>query len=289
MFLNAGVFAVRNPPLKNRDAHIVARDILLHEADRNALGQRIVNPVEQMNALSCTAGQDQVADEHAAAHNAVFIIPGDPALADHFLNGQACLFEIVIGPGTELPHGGAVVLEVGKIDINYAVELFQGFHRLIAGRVPHQGHRRPVDVEGFQNLWDKGRCRDKGDGLHAHVHQAAEAFGKRLGRKGASCVAVRDISILTVDAPECAAGEKDGAGSALSGNRRLLPQMRGNPCDAHGFRHPAESMPFTFGAKGMAGSGAECACIHHWASPRMITESFRAGSEGFSVRSVPSR
>ena len=52
MFLNAGVFAVRNPPLKNRDAHIVARDILLHEADRNALGQRIVNPVKQMNALS---------------------------------------------------------------------------------------------------------------------------------------------------------------------------------------------------------------------------------------------
>ena len=71
VFLNAGVFAVRNAPLKHGNAHIVAWDILLHEADRNALGQCVMNPVEQMQALARAAGQDQVADEHAAAHDAV--------------------------------------------------------------------------------------------------------------------------------------------------------------------------------------------------------------------------
>ena len=99
----------------------------------------------------------------------------------------------------------------------------------------------------------------------------------------------RHDQVITVEGAEVVGHAEDGAGAALTGNRGFLPEVRGNPCDAHGFRHPAETMPNLRCAEGMAGPRAECACVHCCASPRMIMDPFREASEGCSVRSVPSR
>ena len=66
-----------------------------------------------------------------------------------------------------------------------------------------------------------------------------------------------DGIILTVDTAKLAVGEKDGAGSFVTGDTRLLPQMERGPGSRELSRSTAEAMAFI--AVDAAAPGAEAA------------------------------
>ena len=86
MIADTVVLLFRDAPVQPGNGYAVARDILAHEADRNAGGEFIPNPGEQAQAFRSETRQDQVADQGAPEHDAVFIINGSTGLAAHFLN-----------------------------------------------------------------------------------------------------------------------------------------------------------------------------------------------------------
>ena len=79
--------------------------------------------------------------------------------------------------------------------------------------------------------------------MNAQIRQPFQCVGQFLGRKKTPFVPVGDISVLTVDTAERAAGEKDRSGTADTGNRRFFPQVRGNTGNEHLLPQAAETWP----------------------------------------------
>lgn len=259
--LEIGAYAVIFPagdmPLETGNIHIIIGRILLHQADRDFLGQVFLNPVQDTETVGSASGKDQMTDEHTAQHDPFPIIGWSSALPHHFQDGPGSDIEIVFRTGAELGKTRGYMLEVRKVYIHNAVQHFQGFHRFIAGGVVDQRKMRSVDAEGFQNLRDKGGGRDQGNALHAHVFQYFHGFGEIPGRKGRSLIAVGDFGVLTVAAAKRAAAEEHSAGAAASADGRFFPEMRRNACDEHAFRQAAESGPLGFVPDSAAAAGTE--------------------------------
>ena len=85
------------------------------------------------------------------------------------------------------------------------------------------------------------RRRDEIDALRALVNQPLEQSAKLLRIDGFPLPARRDFPILTVDAAQGAAAEKDRPRTEAAGNGRLLAVMEHGPRNAQAGRHTAEA------------------------------------------------
>ena len=77
--------------------------------------------------------------------------------------------------------------------------------------------------------------------MNPEIRQAFQGIGELAGRKDPAVAGVGDPAVLAVNAAEGAAGKEDRAGSAGTGDRRLLPQMRRDPGNPHLLPQTAES------------------------------------------------
>jgi hypothetical protein len=77
--------------------------------------------------------------------------------------------------------------------------------------------------------------------VDAQVAQALQGIGQLPRGEGTAFIAVGNITVLAVDASEGAAGKEDRAGAAGTGDRRLLPKVRGSPGDEHLLPEAAET------------------------------------------------
>ena len=77
--------------------------------------------------------------------------------------------------------------------------------------------------------------------MHTEIRQAFQRVRKLPRGERAALIPMGNITVLAVDAAERTAGEKNGAGSVGSGDRRFFPQVRGNAGDKHFLAEAAEA------------------------------------------------
>ena len=182
-----------------------------------------------------------MADQHASLHDPIFIINGGAGLPAHFPDGGGGCVKIVRRPGAQPAGPGGIMLQVRQVHIDDPVQHPDCIDRFISGGVPYQRKGRAPDPERFQDLRNKRRSGDQGDGMDTEIRQALHRVGQFLRGKDPAGIAVGYFPVLAVNAPQGASGKKDSAGSVPAGNRRLLPQVWGNPADHHLIAQTAES------------------------------------------------
>lgn len=104
--------------------------ILAHEGKEHlTAGEGVGHPVDHPQRVFHIPRQDEVADEHAGAEQAVFhdVVP---CLSVHFHNGVPRDLRIVGSVRELLGQCRVGKLTVGQIDIHLALEFFQGIDRL---------------------------------------------------------------------------------------------------------------------------------------------------------------
>jgi len=241
MIPDAAILPGGDAAVEPGDGDIVAGDILPHETDRGAGREGITDPGQETEGFTGEAGEDQMADERAAEHDAVRIIPRGAGLAAHLSDGRGGFLKIIRGAGAEAGGAGGEMLEIRKVDVDDPVEEAEGIDGFIAGGVPDEGERRTPEGEGFEDPRDEGGGGDEGNRMHAEVREALQGVGELPGREGAALVAVGNIAVLAIDAAEGAAGEEDRAGAAGPGDGRLLPEVGSDPGDEHFIGEAAET------------------------------------------------
>ena len=241
MIPDTAVLAVGDAAVETGNGNVVAGDILAHETDRRAGREIVTNPGQEAERFAGETGENQMADERAAKHDAVRGIPWDSGLAAHLGDSRRGLFKIVRCTGAELSGAGGPMLEIRQVDIDDTVEKTEGFDGFVAGGVPDEGERRTPEIQRLKNPRDEGRRGDERNRMDAEIREAPERVGELTGRKRTSLIAVGDIAVLAVYAAEGATGEKDRTGAAGAGDRRLFPKMGGDTGNEHLFRQTAEA------------------------------------------------
>ena len=217
MVPHAAVFAVGDPAVEPGYGDIITGDVLAHEADRGTGREAVTDPGQEPEGLAGEAGQDQMADERAAEHDAVRVVARGAGLAAHFRDRRGGPLKVIRCAGAEPAGVLGIMLEIGQVHVDDPVEAPQGFDRFIPGGVPYQGERRSPELQGFQDPRDEGRRGDEGNRMHPEIGQAFQGVGKLLGRKNPAGSRVGDFPVLAVCAAESAAGKKYGAGSPGTG------------------------------------------------------------------------
>ena len=180
-------------------------------------------------------------DQGALQHDAVFIINGSAGLAAHLFDGGGSDGKIVRCRGTQPSGTGGKMLQVREIYVDNAFEAVQGINGFITGGIPYQGQWRTPELQRLQDPGDKRCARDEGKGMNTQVCQALQGVGQFPRGERTAFVPVGNVSVLAVNTAQGTTGEKDGTGSATSGNRRFFPQMRGDTGDEHLLTEAAEA------------------------------------------------
>lgn len=164
-------------------------------------------------------------------------------LPPHLANRQAVDPRVVRRPGEA---GGGIripVPHVGQVDIHDAVEEAQGLARLIPARVVHDREREPLRGRQRERLEDLGEEVRRGDEVEvvaAPPLERQEYAGERIRLDRGPGAPLAEFVVLAVGASERASAEKDRARPGRSGERRLLPEVRGGAEDPRGRPFPAE-------------------------------------------------
>ena len=174
MIADTAVLLLRDTPVQPGNGYAVAGDILAHETDRNTGREFIPNPGEQAQAFRSETRQDQMTDQGALEHDAVFIVNGSTGLAAHLLNRGGGDSKIVRRCGAQPSGTGGEMLQVRKVYVNDAFETAQGIHGFIAGGIPYQGQRRTPEFQRLQDPGNKRGACDKRQGVDTQVCQALE-------------------------------------------------------------------------------------------------------------------
>ena len=233
--------------------------------EQNVAGaEGLGHPVDDAAGIVQIAGQHQMADDHAAAQEAVFHHIG-PGLAEHLLYGSGRHGKI-IRRGGELGRQCAVgIFQVGEPDIHQPLQRTQGLHPFVAAAVVDQRHGEL----GLQRREDPGQevggC-DEVDVVGALGDQLLKDGAETLGGHILAEALRRDGVILAVDAAQGAAGEKHRAGAVGAGDRRLLPVVEGGAGNAQSRGHGAEAVSPIGGTRRAAVAGTEAADHRAWMS-----------------------
>ena len=175
------------------------------------------------------SGQDQMADEDSLFHErAVLRKHRFRLLPDHLFDRPERVFRIVRGGGILLPEQGIRIFEIGKINIHRLFQKREGGYRFVAAAVPDDRKRKsfpPGFFQGVYNVRKKMVRRHKIDAGGTLPLKRKEYFFQTVGRNDRSLFPVRKPIILTVNAAELAAAEKDGAGALRTRKKRLLPAV----------------------------------------------------------------
>lgn len=183
MIPDTAVFAVGDAAVEAGNGNMVAGDILTHETDRRAGREIITNPGQEAERLAGETGENQMADERAAEHDAVRGISRGSGLAAHLSNSRRGFFKIVRCAGAELSGTGGPMFEIRQVDIDHAVEEAEGFDGFVAGGVPDEGERRTPEIQRLKDPRDERRRGDERNRMDAEIREAVKGIGELAGRK----------------------------------------------------------------------------------------------------------
>lgn len=231
---NFFIFCGGNPAVDFRKgSDLGKRGVLVHNADKNVIVIGVVEVAQDFLGICGLSREQQVADDDTPLKQAAFCIEnGSPCLAEHLRKSGGGLFKIVSCMGIS---GGCVrgkVFKVGEINVHQPLQEAEGGSLLVAGGVVYHGNGQallPGCLQGKAELGDK-----VGGGYEIDVDGALGLKLKKYLREPfygylPACVSQGDIVVLTVNALEVTAREKNSPGACGAANAGLLPVVKGGP------------------------------------------------------------
>lgn len=218
--------------------------ILVHDADIDAVAVSAVEATEDFDGVIRMAGKDEMPDNHAAGHHAVFVEDRIADLTEHFIDSRFRRFGIVRGMGKTLGKLGVMIFEIRKVDVDVSFQHAQRFYGFVSAGIVYGGNAKSPGAghrERFHNMRNELRTRDKIDVRGALTFQLEEDFAQATDIDCLAAVPVRDAAVLAVYAFQSAAGEEHRAGACGAGKTRLFPKVQSGAGGAQLIRFTAEA------------------------------------------------
>ena len=230
----------RHPP-RQPAGHASRRRILAHQGHRQVAGcEGLRDPVQHLPGVVQIPRQYQVPQDHTLFHQPVLVVHRPSHLTKHLPYGFAGRGKVVLRPGECLSQRAVGIFQVRQIYVYLSFQLPQRIDLFIPTAVVHHRYRK---------LWLQGRQYPRQEMSGRHQFNVVGAPGDQLvenlpqPRCGdiLSLTTGGNTAILTVAAPQGAAGEKHRSCAICAGDGRLLPLVQHGPCHPQSGGHTAES------------------------------------------------
>lgn len=119
-----------------------------------------------------------------------------------------------------------MILEVGQIDVNIAVETANTLDGLIAMRIIDDGDWRTIKFERVLDLGDEMGRVDQIDVVSALVFQHSEEVCQPIHGDRLTDSVSADVEILTKTASQAASGEENGPGTSGTADDGFLKKVK---------------------------------------------------------------
>ena len=238
------VFAQRQRTVERLYGAFRDRRELRHQRDRTVGAEPRLDRVKHVARIEHASGQHKMPDANAPKSDSVFVRLHKPDLVDHLRDRFDRRIEIVRCAGEFQRQPRIDVLEIGQINIHKTPIRFDRIDGFICVCIVHDGNAEPVVFCKPQRFDDRvavRRRRDKVDVVRAERLKLQHGFRKAGDGEDFAELSVCQNHVLTKDALQIAAGEKDCAAAVRAADRRLLVKMQRRARDSHNGRTAAES------------------------------------------------
>ncbi|GHV67050.1 hypothetical protein AGMMS49928_03200 [Spirochaetia bacterium] len=189
---------------------------------------------------------------------------GRGAVLHHFFNGRRSVFRIIRGVKKIFGDGSVQCFEIREIHIHGILQQGQRFGAFVGGRIPEHRQMEALFTGRGHALYDGRHGMTPGNYVDVFrpLFLEGEAYGGKFGGIHQTAhAAPGNLVILTKNAAQITAADKDRAGAAFPGDRRFLPPVYGCGGDAEPGIFTAEAF-FSRLAVNAAAAGAEETLCH---------------------------